>query len=143
MARLLKKGEVVTLFLSDTKKIYFKTAIIYFVFSVITFIFSIVYSLFSHEVYSDYLTFAFLFPLIGGTLLYLLLCKLNSFEKWPYNFYNAGIATITVGSILRGVNEIAGADTLYYMWFYLVGIIFIVLSLILLLIEFLLRRKNK
>ena len=132
-----------TLFLSDTKKIYFKTAIIYFVFSVITFIFSIVYSLFSHEVYSDYLTFAFLFPLIGGTLLYLFLCMLNSFKKWPYNFYNAGIATITVGSILRGVNEIAGADTLYYMWFYLVGIIFIVLALILLLIEFLLRRKNK
>ncbi len=143
MVRLLKKGEVVTLFLSDTKKIYFKTAIIYLIFGVITFIFSIVYSLFSHEVYSDYLTFAFLYPLIGGMVIYLLLSKFNSFKKWPYNFYNAGIATITMGSILAGINEIAGADTLYFMWFYLGGVIFIVLALIILLVGFLFRRKDK
>jgi hypothetical protein len=142
MVRLLKKGEVVTLFLSGTKKVYFKTAIIYFIFSVITFIFSIVYSLFSHEVYSNYLTFAFLYPLIGGVVLYLFLSKFDTFKKWPYNFYNSGIATITVGSILAGINEIAGADTLYYLWFYLVGIIFVILALILLLIEVLSRRKK-
>ena len=127
----------------DIKKLYLKTALIYLICSVITVVFSIVYSFFSHEVYSDYLTFAFLYPLIGGAVLYLFLSKINLFLKWPYNFYNAGIATITTGSILAGINEIAGADTLYFMWFYLVGIVFIVLALVLILVNVLLRRKGK
>ena len=143
MVLLLKKGEVVTLFSLDIKKLYLKTALVYFISSVVTVVFSIVYSFFSHEVYSDYLTYAFLYPLIGGAVLYLFISKINIFKKWPYNFYNAGIATITTGSILAGINEIAGADTLYFMWFYLVGIIFIVLALVLILVNVLLRRKGK
>ena len=132
-----------TLFTSDIKKIYFKTALTYFIFSVIAFVFSEVYSLFSHEVYSNFLTYAFLYPLVGGTVLYVLLMFVKGFSKWSYNFYNAGIATITMGSILAGVNEIAGADTLYYLLFYLVGFILIGLSLVVLLVGFIIRRKNK
>lgn len=143
MERLLKKGEAVTLFLSDTKKVFIKTAIIYFVFSVIVLVFSLVYSIFSHEVYSNFLSYAFLYPLVGGSVLYILLSFTKTFRKWPYNFYNAGIATITMGSILAGVNEIAGADTLYYLLYFLVGFILIVLSLITLLVEIIIRRKNK
>ena len=143
MVLLLRKGEVVTLFSLDIKKLYLKTALVYFISSVVTVVFSIVYSFFSHEVYSDYLTYAFLYPLIGGAVLYLFISKINIFKKWPYNFYNAGIATITTGSILAGINVIAGADTLYFMWFYLVGIVFIVLALVLILIDVLLRRKCK
>ena len=144
------KGVVVTLFTLDIKKTNLKTSFIYLGVSAFVLIFSLVYSLFSHEVYSDYLSYAFLYPLIGGALLYFGLHFTKHFAKWPYNFYNAGIATVTVGSILCGVNEVAGADTLYYLWFYLVGWFFIFLSIFVLLLGltkalvlYLKRRNNK
>ncbi len=121
-----------TLFISDIKKTHLKTCLIYLGVSIFVLIFSLVYSIFSHEVYSDYLSYAFLYPLIGGSVVYLCLHFTKKFSKWPYNFYNAGLATITVGSVLCGVNEIAGADTLYYLLFYLIGWILVILSVILL-----------
>ena len=123
-----------TLFTSDIKKTNLKTALLYLGVSIFVIIFSLIYSIFSHNVYSDYLSYAFLYPLIGGSVVYFTLHFTKKFSKWPYNFYNAGIATITIGSILCGVNEIAGADTLYYYFFYLVGWAFVISSVILVII---------
>lgn len=42
-----------------------------------------------------------------------------------FNLYNAGIATLTGGSILRGIIDIAGADTTYPVYYFLVGTVIV------------------
>lgn len=108
------------LFTSDIKKIYFKTFIIFVCATIFTVIFNLVYSQFSHGVSSDAMTFAFIYPLIG-VVVYGILFFINWYDKVSYNTFNAAIATITLGSILLGVNEIAGADSNYYKYYYLVS----------------------
>ena len=118
MVKILEKGAVVTLFTSDIKKTYFITGIIYIVATIFCVIFNAVYYQFSHEVSSKYMSLAFLYPLCMGVVVCALLFFFNWFDKVSYNAYNAGVATITMASILLGVNEIAGADTIYYKYFY-------------------------
>lgn len=132
-----------TLFISDINKVAIKTAIVYLIASVLVLAFSLVYSIFSHEVYSNYLSYAFLYPLIGGFCVYFGVHFTKFFSKWPYNFYNAGIATITVGSILAGINEIAGADTLYYLIFFYVGFAFVILSLVMIIYGLISKLRGK
>lgn len=112
-----------TLFTSDIKKTYFITIIIYVFATIFSIIFNAVYYQFSHEVSSKYMSLAFLYPLLMGVLVYIILFFINWFDKVSYNAYNAGVATITMASILLGVNEIAGADTIYYKYFYILAFI--------------------
>ena len=112
-----------TLFTSGIKKTYFITIIIYVVATIFAVIFNAVYYQFSHEVSSRYMSLAFLYPLLMGVIVYIGLFFINWFDKVSYNAYNAGVATITMASILAGVNEIAGADTIYYKYFYIVSFI--------------------
>ena len=109
------------LFTSDIKKTYFTTMIIYAIASLLCVIFNAVYYQFSHEVSSIYMSLAFLYPLVMGVVVYVVLFFINWFDKVSYNAYNAGVATITMGSILLGVNQIAGADTIYYRYFFIVA----------------------
>ena len=129
-----------TLFTSDIKKTYFITAIIYVISTIFTVIFNAVYYQFSHEVSSIYMSLAFLYPLIMGVLVYGILFFINWFDKVSYNAYNAGVATITMGSILFGVNEIAGADTIYFNYFYLVAFILFGVSLMCPLIKLIVKK---
>lgn len=110
-----------TLFTSVIKKTYFITVIIYMISTIFSVIFNAVYYQFSHEVSSRYMSLAFLYPLILGVIVYSIMFFVNWFDKVSYNAYNAGVATITMASILLGVNEIAGADTIYYKYFYIVA----------------------
>ena len=121
MVKILEKGAVVTLFTSDIKKTYFITVIIYIVSTIFSVIFNAVYYQFSHEVSSKYMSLAFLYPLILGVVVYSIMFFVGWYDKVSYNAYNAGVATITMASILLGVNEIAGADTIYYKYFYIVA----------------------
>ena len=119
-----------TLFTSDIKKTYFKTIIIYICATIFAVLVNWIYSFFSHDVSSDYMTFAFLYPLILGVGVYIILFFINWYNRVSYNMYNAAVATITVGSFLVGVNEIAGADSVYYNYFYLLSIIFFIASIL-------------
>ena len=143
MVKKLEKGVVVTLFTSDIKKTYFITVIIYVVSTIFTVIFNAVYYQFSHEVSSKYMSLAFLYPLILGVAVYCGLFFINWFDKVSYNAYNAAVATITMGSILLGVNEIAGADTIYYKYFYLVAFILFGVSIIYPLIKIVINKHKK
>lgn len=143
MVKILEKGVVVTLFTSDTKKTYFWTTIIYVIATIITVIFNAVYYQFSHEVSSRYMSLAFLYPLLMGVLVYVGLFFINWFDKVSYNAYNAGVATITMASILLGVNEIAGADTIYYKYFYLVAFILFGVSVIYPLVKLIIKKHKK
>lgn len=88
-----------------------KDAAVFLGVSILTGLFGAIYELFSHEVYSYFMIYAFAFPLLLGTLPYLML-SLSGGTRYPNalcrNLYHAGIATLTTGSIMRGVLDIYG-----------------------------------
>ena len=73
-------------------------------------LFGAVYECFGHGVYSFAMIYAFAFPLVLGVLPLLLLQMAGApypgrFER---NVYHAGIASLTVGSLVMGALEIYG-----------------------------------
>lgn len=87
-----------------------KQRINYIIISLFTLSFSLIYEAFSHEVYSFYMIFAFTIPLILGACVtsILIIIKKNGVKRLLINIYNAGIATLTFGSLFKGVLEIYG-----------------------------------
>ena len=86
-------------------------------------LFGAVYELFSHGVYSYPMLYAFAFPLVLGVLPLLLIGLLHA----PYpsaaarNLYHAGVAALTVGSIVTGVLEIYGTTNPLTLIYWLTG----------------------
>lgn len=102
-----------------------KTAFLYLLVSLFWILFGAVYELFSHEVYSFFMIYAFVIPLVGGTVPFLTLSIVKA-KKYPNavcrNLYHAGIATLTVGSVLSGVLEIYGTTNALVDIYWFVGI---------------------
>ena len=95
-------------------------------------LFGAVYEYFSHEVYSYFMLYAFVFPLCGGALPFTALAlgrtvKMPSFL--PRQLYHFGIATLTVGSVMKGVLEIYGTTNDLTSIYWYVGIPLIVAAL--------------
>jgi hypothetical protein len=90
--------------------------------------FNYIYSLFSHGVSSPFMSYAFVFSLVLGVVGFTVFGRLNLGNRTAFNLYNAGIATLTVGSILQGIIDIAGADTTYPVWYFLVGTVFVAIG---------------
>ena len=77
-----------------------------------------VYGLFSHGVYSYYMTYAFMVPLLGGAMPHLLAALKREAEdgepSWPAKLLDAkdaqlaAVATLTAGSLLKGALDIYG-----------------------------------
>ena len=86
-----------------------------------------IYALFGHGVRSASMTWMFLYPLLGGALVYLLIELLiprlrgATGFRLSCNLYNSGIALLTVGSFLRGILEIAGTESAYVPAFNIAG----------------------
>ena len=101
-----------------------RTSFIYLVVSVFCAVFGGIYEMFSHEVYSFYMIYAFLFPLTGGSLVFSLLHFLQ-IKRYPdagtKQLYHSGIATWTVGSVVKGVLEIYGTTNALSDWYMVVG----------------------
>lgn len=114
-----------------------KTGFIYLLISILCALFGAVYEVFSHEVYSFYMIYAFAFPLVGGALPFYLFSrlKLKTPGRLVLHLYHSGIATLTVGSILKGVLIIYGTTNtlLRYYWFF--GFLFAGLGILLYLYE--------
>lgn len=118
------------MYISDNKaqqRHFAKTGYIYLLVSLFCVLFGAVYERFSHEVYSGYMIYAFVFPLAGGTLPFISLSRFGCRHLpgiLPLNIYNAGIATVTVGSIMEGVLEIYGTtnDLLIFYWYVGLGL---------------------
>lgn len=91
-----------------------------------------IYENFSHEVYSGFMIYAFLFPLAGGTLPFWIISLYykKPLKRLPINLYNSGIATLTIGSIMTGILEIFGTtnDIVQIYWF--VGVGFIIAAIV-------------
>ncbi len=74
-------------------------------------IFGAVYELFSHEVYSCFMICAFAFPLLLGAIPFFLMKKRGKpFPGKAAELVHAGVAALTVGSVLQGVLEIYGTS---------------------------------
>ena len=101
-----------------------KTALVYLILSVFCALFGAVYESFSHDVYSFYMIYAFGFPLVGGALPYGILSAFHiskSSSALARNLYHSGIATLTVGSIVRGVLDIYGTTNSLSRYYWFVG----------------------
>ena len=95
-----------------------KTGMKYFAASMVIAAAGAVYGLFGHGVYSYYMTYAFMIPLLAGALPHLLLAmKEADKEKRPsglstildlYDAQLAFVATLTAGSLLKGALDIYG-----------------------------------
>ena len=84
-----------------------KTGMKYFAASVFIAIAAAVYGLFSHGVYSYFMIYAFMIPLLGGALPHLI-AAMKGIEINARDTQLAIIVTLTVGSILKGVLDIYG-----------------------------------
>lgn len=109
-----------------------KTAFVYLLISLFCALFGAVYEVFSHEVYSFYMLYAFLFPLAGGTFPFLAISLFR--KRYPEivarNVYHSGIATLTVGSIIQGVLEIYGTTNRLTGLYWTVGFILLFVGIV-------------
>ena len=118
-----------------------KKNLFYLFFSLFVLVFGQIYEHFSHGVYSNYMIFAFLFPLLGLFLPNFLLrllpkkgaekSKGSTGEKERFSgsltgeknfsFWKWGIATLTVGSLYKGILEIYGTSSNLELSYLIVG----------------------
>ena len=86
-------------------------------------VFGAVYEAFSHGVYSYGMIYAFAFPLVLGVLPFMLLTMLRMPcpNRLARGVYHAGIATLTVGSIVSGVLEIYGTTNPLTLVYWIAG----------------------
>lgn len=109
------------------RKMLARLAAVYLLLSALAIGFNRIYALFAHGVASPYMGWMFLFPLLGGALLYgfvaLAAPGLAQRAGWRVgmNLYNAGIATLTAGSLLNGIFEIAGTASPHTRLFFIAG----------------------
>lgn len=93
------------------KKSSAATARTYLIVALICAIFGAVYEIFSHQVYSNFMIFAFTIPLLGGALPFFVLSRTDPIRRpneLTRQLYHCGLATLTVGSFIQGVLDIYG-----------------------------------
>ncbi len=85
-------------------------------------IFGAVYELFSHGVWSCFMIGAFAFPLLLGAIPFFLMQKRGKpFPRRAAELVHAGVAALTVGSILQGVLEIYGTSNPFMIVYWVAG----------------------
>ncbi len=96
-------------------------------------LFSFVYEQFSHHVYSNYMIFLFLFPLVGGVLPYGILGTMRNVRapsRFAINAYNSGIAALTVGSAMKGALDIYGTASDYILVYWIAGTVLVLAGIL-------------
>ena len=114
----------------------FRTSLIYLAISAGLAFAGAIYEIFSHGVYSYFMIYAFAITLIGGALPYMLsyigsltgrFAQLRALlGSAGEGLYHAGIATLTVGSIMKGVLDIYGTTNRLTMVYPVIGAILII-----------------
>ncbi len=147
------------------KKRTLKTALIYLAVSLFCVLFGAVYEIFSHGVYSGFMMYAFLFPLVGGTLPWLITSyclsssdgkkaeKQTSASQRVRNrlfsqtilqaIYHCGIIALTVGSVMKGVLDIYGTTNRLTSCYWIIGAALILFALVFYGIDLLRFRRRK
>ncbi|MBR4732050.1 MAG: hypothetical protein IK081_04690 [Lachnospiraceae bacterium] len=100
--------------------------------------FGAIYEAFSFGVYSNFMIYAFGWPLVFGVIPALHLYVRDQGKqrkgaagagKWPGRLWHTGVAVLTVGSIFRGVLDIYGTGSRLTMVYWIVGGITLCLGL--------------
>lgn len=121
------------IFSTSSNKSAKKSLFIYTGVTIFAGIFSFVYELFSHQVYSNFMMYAFVIPLALGVVpnaLALAIPRLNVGSTWQKTVQAFAVATLSVGSILQGVVEIYGTTNLLIRYFFIVGGVLLLTSAI-------------
>ena len=125
-----------------TNRTHLKTAFAYLLISIFVAFFGGIYEVFSHGVYSNFMLYAFAFPLVGGCLPFFLLGMWSYIgsEQHPLHFkapntltrnlHHSGIATLTIGSVIRGVLDIYGTTNFLTNFYWVVGIGLVVAGIV-------------
>lgn len=99
--------------------------------------FGAVYECFSHGVYSYYMIYAFMIPLLGAAFPFS--CVLHFRNKvpkpWARRFHHFGISTLTVGCIFCGILEIYGTTNRLVILYFILGGMFLFLGNLLYLLQ--------
>ena len=111
------------------KKRFKKTVISYTLITIFFFAFSRIYEAFSFGETSVHMHYLFAVPLVGGTILAILLKVLPYFSRISLNLWNSAVAIITTGTLFRGIVNLSGRSTTLDAPYWYVGIGFIVLAL--------------
>jgi len=117
-----------------------RTIVVYLFTTVFTFMINKLYASFGHGVYSNSMTWMFLYPLIGGVLFYFIieffLPNVKCFVGYRvfYNIYNSGIALLTVASFLQGIVEVAGTNSPYVTIYFKLGYLCVAVGVFILII---------
>lgn len=116
--------------IKQTRKNCAKTAFIYLIVSIVCAVFGAIYEWFSHGVYSYFMLYAFLLPMIGGLFpFFMLACsRIRLPDTIACDLYHAGIAALTIGSLFTGVLEIYGTTNRLTSIYWIVGAMLIALG---------------
>ena len=103
-----------------------------------------VYGLFSHGVYSYFMTYAFMIPLLGGALPHLIAAMKRADEEYTESRTQTGfaklfdakdtqlaiIATLTAGSLLKGVLDIYGTTNRLLIAYPAIALLILTIALV-------------
>ena len=121
-----------TLYTSVEKTRILKMAFGYLAAAIFMALFGGIYEIFSHQVYSYYMIYAFGFPLVMGLLpaLAIVVFDLRIPEDNTIRLWNYGVATLTIGSAMKGVIDIYGTTNRLMIVYPLVAVILIIAAVI-------------
>lgn len=89
--------------------------------SAFLFLFQFVYNLFAHGVSSLFMTYAFLIPFVMGAVVYFISSFLEEGPVISGKLWQMSIATLTTGSILKGIFDIYGSTVSLLTVYLVVG----------------------
>ncbi len=115
--------------IENRSRAYGDRAFGYFVFALAVLAFGAIYEHFSFGVYSPYMIYAFVYPLVLGVLPYTLLARAGRMPESRaagMTLWGFGIVTLTVGSIVTGVIDIYGTTNALTRFYPAVGILLLV-----------------
>ena len=103
-----------------------------------TMLFGTAYELFSHHVYSNFMIFAFLFPLLLGEIPFSVLGRMEE-QKQPSPvsrcLYSSGVAALTAGSVFQGILAIYGTTSRLSAIYWIVGTLLVLAGVTLYIME--------
>ena len=115
---------------NPSKKRFKKTALVYSLLSIFFFAFSRIYESFSFGETSTYMHYLYAVPLVGGTLLLVLLKIIPNLSRLSLNLWNSAVATLTAGVLFRGIVNLSGRSTTLDQPYIYISIGFLVLAVI-------------
>ena len=107
-----------------------RTAFAYLAGTAFVALFGGIYEIFSHGVWSPWMVYAFAFPLGLGALPFRWMAMRRRALpcRWCCRLHHAGVATLTVGSVMEGVLAIYGTTNHLTVWYWIVGAALLLLA---------------